>query len=318
MEIRHTPVLLEEVLSFAELNKGGVALDATTGEGGHSEGLLHRFPLSRLVCFDADEVIQQKARLRLESYAERVRFVHTWFDEGLPLAEQWWQEKPKFILMDLGISIFHYVESGRGFSFQSDEPLDMRLSTAEPVSAADIVNSWNEKELADLFWKFGEETLSRRIAKAILNTRTKERIESAKQLADIIWEAVPPPVRHGRLHPATKSFQALRIVVNHELERLESALGKAFQVLAKGGRLAVISFHSLEDRIVKTAFRDWAKVCVCPPEQPRCTCSRLALAKDLTRKPVVATEQESLANPPSRSAKLRVIEKLRESREEEL
>ena len=318
MEILHTPVLLEEVLSFAELNKGGVALDATTGEGGHSEGLLRRFPLSRLVCFDADEVIQQKARLRLESYAERVRFVHTWFDEGLPLAEQWWQEKPKFILMDLGISIFHYVESGRGFSFQSDEPLDMRLSTAEPVSAADIVNSWNEKELADLFWKFGEETLSRRIAKAILNTRTKERIESAKQLADIIWEAVPPPVRHGRLHPATKSFQALRIVVNHELERLESALGKAFQVLAKGGRLAVISFHSLEDRIVKTAFRDWAKVCVCPPEQPRCTCSRLALAKDLTRKPVVATEQESLANPPSRSAKLRVIEKLRESREEEL
>ncbi len=318
MEILHTPVLLEEVLSFAELNKGGVALDATTGEGGHSEGLLRRFPLSRLVCFDADEVIQQKARLRLESYAERVRFVHTWFDEGLPLAEQWWQEKPKFILMDLGISIFHYVESGRGFSFQSDEPLDMRLSPAEPVSAADIVNSWKEKELADLFWKFGEETLSRRIAKAILNTRTKERIESAKQLADIIWEAVPPPVRHGRLHPATKSFQALRIVVNHELERLESALGKAFQVLAKGGRLAVISFHSLEDRIVKTAFRDWAKVCVCPPEQPRCTCSRLALAKDLTRKPVVATEQESLANPPSRSAKLRVIEKLRESREEEL
>ena len=318
MEIHHTPVLFEEVISVAGLQNGGVAVDATPGEGGHSEGLLRRFPRCRLVCFDADEGIQQKARQRLAEYSERIHFVHTWFDEGLPQATQWWQEKPVFILMDLGISIFHYVESGRGFSFQSDEPLDMRLSPADSISAAEVVNTWKEKELADLLWKFGEESLSRRIARAIVSTRLKERIESAKQLADIIWEAVPPAVRHGRLHPATKSFQALRIAVNHELERLESALGKAFHVLATGGRLAVISFHSLEDRIVKTAFREWAKECVCPPEQPKCTCSRLALVKDLTRKPIVATEQESLANPPSRSAKLRVIEKLRDTREEEL
>jgi 16S rRNA (cytosine1402-N4)-methyltransferase len=316
VEIRHVPVLLDAVLGNSALEAGGLAVDATTGEGGHSEALLTRFPGVRLICLDADTTIQAKARQRLQGFGTRVEFVNAWFDEWFEQRALEKAERPVFILMDLGISVFHYVESGRGFSFQVDESLDMRLSPSEEGSAADLVNDWSEKALADLIYGLGEETYSRRIARALVAARVQERIESTKQLADIIWEAVPPAVRHGRIHPATKTFQALRIAVNRELERLEKALGKAFEVLAPGGRLAVISFHSLEDRIVKTKFRELAKECVCPPQQPRCTCSRLALAKDRTRKPLVATEAESAANPPSRSAKLRVVEKLRDTREE--
>jgi len=290
-------------------------VDGTTGEGGHSELFLERFPGCRLVCLDADPAIQKKAMARLAPFGDRVRFVHGWFDEVF--AGWGTGERPQVILLDLGISVYHYEESGRGFSFRGDEPLDMRLDPSAGENAADAVNSWSEEELARVIWTYGEESLSRRIARKIVEARAGERIETAKQLADRIWEAVPPAVRHGRIHPATKTFQALRIAVNGELARLERVLEAGFRALAPGGRFCVITFHSLEDRLVKTFFRLQARDCICGPEVARCQCGGRSLAEDLTRHPKVAGDDEVELNPPSRSAKLRAVRKLRETRRDE-
>jgi 16S rRNA (cytosine1402-N4)-methyltransferase len=315
MEIRHRPVLLEEVLRVSDIQPEELVVDGTTGEGGHSEAFLQRSPECRLICLDADIGIQAKARERLAGFGGRVEFVHTWFDDWF--AQGGGGSRPNVILLDLGISVYHYEESGRGFSFRGNEPLDMRLDPAQGESAADLVNSLGEVELARILFEYGEETLSRRIARHLVQARQQERIETAKQLADKIWEAVPVSARYGRIHPATKSFQALRIAVNSELERLERVLGEAFRVLAPGGRLLVITFHSLEDRVVKSSFREQAKACVCGPEIARCRCGGRPLALDLTRKPLVAGDEEVAVNPPSRSAKLRAIKKLRVSRMDE-
>lgn len=316
MEIRHRPVMPEQVLALAAVEKDDLVVDGTTGEGGHSELFLQRYADCRLVCLDADAVIQAKAKQRLAPFGNRVRFVHGWFDELLASWTGEQGERPRVILLDLGISVFHYEESGRGFSFRGDEPLDMRLDESAGMSAADVVNGWSEAELARVIWEYGEEPLSRRIAKALAAARREERIESAKKLADTIWEAVPPAARHGRLHPATKTFQALRIAVNGELERLDRALAAGFKVLEPGGRFCVITFHSLEDRAVKNFFREQAKDCICGPEVARCQCGGKPLAKDLTRHPMVADDDEVKLNPPSRSAKLRAVRKLRERRDE--
>lgn len=314
MEIRHRPVMPEEVLALAAVQLGDWVVDGTTGEGGHSELFLERYPGCRLLCLDADTGIQAKAKVRLGRFGNRVEFVHGWFDEVIGSWDR--VERPQVILLDLGISVYHYEESGRGFSFRGDEPLDMRLDPSAGESAEDLVNDLGEEELARILWVYGEETLSRRIARRIVDARKEERISTAKRLADVIWEAVPPAVRHGRIHPATKSFQALRIAVNGELQRLERVLEAAFRVLAPGGRLCVITFHSLEDRIVKQVFRDKSKTCICGPEIPRCICGGKPLALDLTRHPLVAADDEVELNPPSRSAKLRGLKKLRERRDE--
>jgi len=304
----------EEVLALAAVQDGDLVVDGTTGEGGHSELFLQRYPGARLLCLDADPVIQLKAKERLGPFGDRVRFVHGWFDEVF--AGWGTEERPQVVLLDLGISVYHYEESGRGFSFRGDEPLDMRLDPSAGESAADAVNTWSEEELARVIWTYGEESLSRRIARKIVEARKGERIETAKQLADRIWEAVPPPARHGRIHPATKTFQALRIAVNGELDRLERVLEAGFRALAPGGRFCVITFHSLEDRAVKQFFRDKAKACICGPEVARCRCGGQPLAEDLTRHPLVAGDDEVDLNPPSRSAKLRGVRKLRERRDE--
>ncbi len=309
MEIRHRPVMPEEVMTLAAAD--GLVVDGTTGEGGHSELFLERFPGCRLMCLDADAEIQKKAKERLAVWGDRVRFVRGWFDE---VFADWQGERPRVVLLDLGISVYHFEESGRGFSFRGDEPLDMRLDGSAGESAAEAVNSWSEAELARVIWTYGEEPLSRRIARRLVEARQVERIETAKQLADRIWEAVPPAKRHGRIHPATKTFQALRIAVNGELDRLERVLGAAFRVLEPGGRFCVITFHSLEDRAVKTFFREVSKACICGPEIARCQCGGKPLAQDLTRHPVVPGDEEVELNPPSRSAKLRAIRKLRETR----
>ena len=315
MEIVHLPVMVEEVLRDLAPASGQPALlvDCTLGEGGHSARFLHDYP-ELLVCgVDADKVIQAKARERLGAYGDRMRFFNTWYDDffaNYPL------EKPADrILFDLGISVFHYVESGRGFSFSRDEPLDMRLAGNAGPGVAEWLAACTEPELATVLFEFGEERYSRRIARAILAER--ERLGhgafvalSSSGLARLIWDAVPADYRYGRLHPATRSFQALRIQVNGELERIQRALAGAFAHLAPGGRLGVISFHSLEDRIVKNYFRDLAKDCVCPPEQPRCTCGGVAQGRLLQRKAMMPTDAEAAINPPSRSAKWRVIEKV--------
>lgn len=310
MEIIHTSVLLQESLThLAPENPHSLMIDGTLGEGGHSEAFLEAFPDLRIIGIDADVRIQSRARERLSPYGERMCFYPGWSDnffKDYPTDEK----KPDIILLDLGISLFHYEKSGRGFSFRSDEPLDMRLDPLSGESAADIVNTMKETELADLIYQFGEERYSRRIAKVICEKRSASKFATAKALADCIYSAVPSDYRHGRIHPATKTFQALRIAVNEELTRLPRLLSLALDVLVPGGKFGVITFHSLEDRIVKNYFRTMSKACICPPEVPICKCGGRPKVDLLTRKSISPSEEEISLNPPSRSARLRIVRKI--------
>jgi 16S rRNA (cytosine1402-N4)-methyltransferase len=316
MEIIHTSVMKQEVLSYlAPDGPDGLLVDCTLGEGGHTEAFLERYAGLRAVGLDADRAIMDRARERLSRFGARVRFENRWFDEYFRAYPQD-LPRPDRILMDLGISSFHYESSGRGFSFQKDEPLDMRLSSGLETSAADIVNGSGESELADLIYEYGEERFSRRIARAVVERRKTGPIRTSAELADLVREAVPAQYRHGRIHPATKTFQALRIAVNGELDRLRSALSAAVGALAPGGLIGVITFHSLEDRIVKQFFRDKRKGCTCPPDAPICNCGGKPVLEAVTKKPVVPSEEETRTNPPSRSAKLRVSRKLRDEGEQ--
>ncbi len=310
MDISHKSVLRKEVLEFLSPSKeGGLLIDCTLGEGGHSESFLLSDKSLSVVGLDADEAIQRVAKRRLEVFGDRIRFYNIWFNtffRDYPLGD----ERPDSILFDLGISVFHYEKSGRGFSFNQDESLDMRLEPDLEISAADIINNYPEEELADLIYEFGEERYSRRISRAIIRARVKEKISTTMQLAGIIRSSVPPDYRYGRLHPGTRTFQALRIAVNGELVRLRTALNGALSVLKPGGRMGVISFHSLEDRIVKHFFREKNKACTCPSEWPVCKCDGRPTVRILTRKAVIPSMEEIGDNPPSRSAKFRVVEKL--------
>ena len=319
MEIVHTPVLLNECLDYLSpigesFEKNALMIDSTLGEGGHSFNFLSKFENLKIVGLDADKVIQAKARERLACFGERMNFFNGWFNDFYANYPSEY-EKPNLILFDLGISVFHYEKSDRGFSFRYDEKLDMRLNAESEKSAADLVNELSETELADMIYLYGEEKLSRRIAKAIVDARSGGKIESSKALAEIIWNCVPANYRYGQIHPATRTFQALRIAVNGELKRLPKALSDAFACLKPGGKMGVITFHSLEDRIVKNYFRNLGKQCVCPPEVAVCRCGGSECAEILTRKPVCPTEEEIKANSPSRSAKLRVIRKIKDATE---
>ena len=319
MEIVHTPVLLNECLDYLSpigesFEKNALMIDSTLGEGGHSFNFLSKFENLKIVGLDADKVIQAKARERLSCFGQRMNFFNGWFNDFYANYPSEY-EKPNLILFDLGISVFHYEKSDRGFSFRYDEKLDMRLNAESEKSAADLVNELSETELADMIYLYGEEKLSRRIAKAIVDARSGGKIESSKALAEIIWNCVPANYRYGQIHPATRTFQALRIAVNGELKRLPKALSDAFACLKPGGKMGVITFHSLEDRIVKNYFRNLGKQCVCPPEVAVCRCGGSECAEILTRKPVCPTEEEIKANSPSRSAKLRVIRKIKDATE---
>lgn len=312
VEVVHYSVMKNEVVSFLKPDKPGqILVDATTGEGGHSEWFLRRYPDINVVCLDADEAIMEIAKKRLECFGSQVRFYNKWFNaffRDYPSD----LERPDRILFDLGISTFHYEKAERGFSFRKDEDLDMRLEKHLEISAADIVNTYPQKELADIIYEYGEERYSRRIAEAVVRYRKNSRIRTTGEFAEIIWNAVPVSYRHGRIHPSTRTFQALRIAVNGELARLKEALEGALSVLNVGGRMGVISFHSLEDRIVKHFFRDMAKDCICPPETPICNCRGVKIVELITKKPVVPEAEEINDNLPSRSSKLRVIEKVNE------
>ena len=297
MTIDHIPVMKDEVLSFlSPVSDEPVMVDCTTGEGGHSEAFLQKFDRLSVIGLDRDEAIRKKALERLSVFGERFKSVLCWFDEWLKEAAS---QSADMILFDLGISVFHYVESERGFSFRKDEKLDMRLDASQRLSAETIVNEYPEGELADLIYKYSEERYSRRIARRICEERTKARIVSSSALAEIVSQAVPPAYRYGRIHPATRTFQALRIEVNRELDRISPALEEAVRVLKDGGRVAVITFHSLEDRIVKWFLKEQEKN---------------GKVRILTKHPVVASEEECKMNPPSRSAKLRVAQKVCEGK----
>lgn len=310
MEIIHTSVLLQETLDLlAPETPNSLMVDGTLGEGGHSEAFLAAFPDLRIIGIDADVRIQARARERLSPFGERICFYPGWSDvffSEYPAEEK----RPDRILLDLGISLFHYEKSGRGFSFRTDEPLDMRLDPNSGESAADIVNTMKEEPLADLIYQYGEEKYSRRIARSICETRKSSKFSTARALADCIYSAVPAEYRHGRIHPATKTFQALRIAVNEELSRLPRLLALALDVLAPGGKLGVITFHSLEDRIVKNYFRTMSKACICPPEVPICKCGGRPRVDLLTRKSISASDEEIARNAPSRSARLRGVRKI--------
>ncbi|MBQ7619596.1 MAG: 16S rRNA (cytosine(1402)-N(4))-methyltransferase RsmH [Treponema sp.] len=310
----HTPVLLAECLE--ELSPRGepyeenaFMIDSTLGEGGHSEAFLKMYPGLKICGLDADKAIQARARERLSVFGDRMSFYNGWFNDFYSNYPQD-LPRPNLILFDLGISIFHYELSGRGFSFRNDEPLDMRIDPSKGRSAADIVNDLNERDLADLIYLYGEEKLSRKIASAIVLARASARIESSAALAQIISDAVGSRYAREKIHPATRTFQALRIAVNDELGHLPKALFDAFNDLAVGGKMGVITFHSLEDRIVKNFFRNLGKECVCPPNAPKCVCGGRPCAELLTRKPLGPSDEEIKVNSPSRSAKLRVVRKI--------
>jgi 16S rRNA (cytosine1402-N4)-methyltransferase len=295
-KVYHIPVMLEEVLGlFSGIKSDALVLDCTVGAGGHALAILSKFPNCRYIGLDADPSAIERTSTRLEPYSERVELVQGFFDEvlsGFEKNEKDERPRPDFILFDLGLSMHQFADSGRGFSFANNDSLDMRISASLAVSAADIVNSLRENELADIIYNFGDEKYSRRIARAIIEARRIAPIRSASRLSEIISGAVPAEYRHGRIHPATRTFQALRIEVNSELEREGKALRIASRLLAPNGVLAVISFHSLEDRIAKTVFRE--------------LCQTLGYEK-LLHKPAVPSEAEIEANPASRSAKLRAV-----------
>ena len=319
MEIVHKPVLLKECLHYLSpigepYENRAVMIDSTLGEGGHTYNFLSKYPNLSVIGLDADKYIQARAKERLSIFGDRIHFYNGWFNDFYDNYPDEY-EKPDLILFDLGISVYHYEKSSRGFSFRYDEQLDMRLNENSEKSAADLVNDLPEDKLADLIYLYGEEKLSRKIAAAIVKARAGGRIESSKALAQIIWDAVPANYRYGQIHPATRTFQALRIAVNSELKRLPGALHSAFNDLKVGGKMGVITFHSLEDRIVKNYFRNLGKKCVCPPEVAICRCGGKECAEILTRKPVCPSEEEIKDNSPSRSAKLRVVRKLKDATE---
>jgi len=297
---------------------GGTYIDGTVGAGGHSLAILQSAEGVRLLGLDVDPVALDIAGEQLHSYIEqgRARLVRSNFAGLDTIAEEEGFSPAGGVLLDLGVSSMQLDTPERGFSFRSEGPLDMRLDPGEPVTAADLVNSLGEEELANLIFKYGEEPASRRIARRIVQVRERQPITTTAHLADIVYGALGGRVagrtRHA-IHPATKTFQALRIAVNHELDALEEGLQAAVRVLKPGGWLAVISFHSLEDRVVKLFIRQEQKGCICPPDYPVCVCGRKPTLKAINTKPIVATAEEARSNPRSRSAKLRVAERLEDN-----
>ena len=301
----HIPVLLDEVLEGLSPLPGQRLIDGTLGAGGHTEAILKVIaPHGQVLALDADPSALEIARRRLAAYGDRVRFVHANFAQLAAVARDLDFVPVHGVLLDLGLSSMQLDAVERGFSFQSAGPLDMRYDPNGPTTAADLVNNLAQDELADLIYRFGEERRSRAIARAIVAARP---LHTTHQLAEVVARAVGGR-RGDRLHPATRTFQALRIAVNDELDVLRAALPAATSILAPGGRLAVISFHSLEDRIVKEFFRRESRDCICPPEQPVCTCGHRATLHIITPKPITVTSTEAALNPRARSAKLRVAE----------
>ncbi len=302
----HRPVLLDETIDSLHIVPNGIYVDGTAGGGGHSFAIASRLQSGRLIALDQDPDAIAQASRRLQGLPAVV--VHRNFRYMRDVLNEQCIDRVDGVLMDIGVSSHQLDEGERGFSFHVDAPLDMRMSQ-EGVSAADLVAELSEQELADIFFRFGEEKFSRPIARAIVTARQAAPILTTLELAEIIKNAVPAKVRREG-HPARKVFQALRIAVNAELDCLSEALDAAFDSLKVGGRLAVITFHSLEDRMVKQRFAAFCKGCECPPEFPVCVCGRTPAGQLITKKPVEASAEELAENPRSRSAKLRCIEKL--------
>ncbi|NLT57696.1 MAG: 16S rRNA (cytosine(1402)-N(4))-methyltransferase RsmH [Clostridiales bacterium] len=309
-ELVHRPVLLDEVLEGLAVRPGGCYVDGTTGGGSHSLEIARRLAGGRLICIDKDDYALTRAAETLQEVADRVTFVRDDFKHIADILDRLSIPAIDGMLLDLGVSSFQLDDAARGFSYQKDAALDMRMDRSCGMTAAELVNGLDERALADLIFRYGEERYARRIAAAIVSARQRQPIETTLQLAGLVAGAMPAAARREAQHPAKRTFQALRIATNDELGILEGSLRAAVERLTPGGRMAVITFHSLEDRIVKSTFADLAAGCTCPRDFPVCVCGRVPAVRLVNRKPITPGEGELAANPRSRSAKLRVAEKL--------
>ena len=310
MEFSHKSVLLDECIEGLNIRPDGIYLDGTLGGAGHSSEIVKRLTTGRLIGVDRDEVALKAAGERLAPYADRVTLVHSNFSEIASVLDDLGLDQIDGMLFDLGVSSPQLDDAERGFSYMADAPLDMRMNRQDSLSAWDVVNTWDRSELKRILYEYGEERYAPQIAAAIERRRNEKPIETTLELADVIRSAMPPQALREKQHPAKRSFQAIRIAVNDELASVSRMLEAAIPRLRKGGRLAVITFHSLEDRIVKSAMQQAAKGCTCPPEFPICVCGKKPQVKLVTRKPIISGAKELDENPRARSAKLRVAEKL--------
>ena len=309
-EFFHISVLLQECLDGLNIKPDGIYIDGTLGGAGHSSQIAKRLTTGRLIGIDRDPVALKAAGERLSPYGDRVTLVHSNFCRMAEVVKELGLPGVDGILLDLGVSSPQLDEVSRGFSYMADAPLDMRMNGKDALTAREVVNTWPQEELRRILWNYGEERYAPQIAAAICRRREESPIETTLELVDVIRSAMPASALREKQHPAKRTFQAIRIAVNDELGSVEKAMEAAIPLLNPGGRLAVITFHSLEDRIVKLSMAEAAKGCTCPPQFPVCVCGKKPIVKLISRKPIVATPEELEANPRSRSAKLRVCEKL--------
>ena len=310
MELTHNPVLLDECIEGLNIRPGGIYLDGTLGRAGHSREIAARLDTGRLICVDRDQAALDAAGDRLSRWMDRVTLVHGNFADLDGILDKLGLKAVDGMLFDLGVSSPQLDDASRGFSYMADAPLDMRMDKRDTLTARTVVNGWPQEELRRIFYQYGEERYAPAIAAAIVRVRDQRPIETTLELVEVIKSAMPGQALREKQHPAKRTFQAIRIAVNDELSAVDRMVNAAVPRLNPGGRLCVISFHSLEDRIVKNALAAFAKGCTCPPDFPVCVCGKRPQVKLVTRKPIVSGPGELAENPRARSAKLRVAEKI--------
>lgn len=310
MDFEHTPVLLKEIIKNLNIKEDGIYVDGTLGGAGHSSEIAKRLTRGKLIGIDQDLNALKKSEQVLAPYSKNVILVHDNYENIDKVLMDLGIPKVDGILLDIGVSSHQLDEESRGFSYNKDAPLDMRMDRTTGISAWDVVNNYSERELEQIIFDYGEDRWAKRIAEFIVLERSEKPIDTTFELVTAIKKAIPKAVRMEGHHPAKKTFQAIRIEVNRELEVLKNSIEKMVGLLNPGGRLLIITFHSLEDRIVKEHFRELYKDCICPPELPQCVCEKKREIKIITRKPIIPTEKEISENPRSRSSKLRIAEKI--------
>ena len=310
-EFTHRPVLLDECIEALAIRPDGVYLDGTLGRAGHSREIVKRLTTGRLICVDRDQAALDAAEARLADWMDKVTLVHSNFDRVADILDELGLRGADGMLFDLGVSSPQLDDASRGFSYMADAPLDMRMDRSEGLTAADVVNTWPQEELRRILQQYGEERYAPSIAAAIVRRRQERPIATTGELVEVIKSGMPAKALKEKQHPAKRSFQAIRIAVNDELSSVDRMIQAAVPRLNQGGRLAVITFHSLEDRIVKTGLAAFAKGCTCPPDFPVCVCGKTPDVKLISRKPILPTAEEIAENPRARSAKLRAAEKLK-------
>ncbi len=309
MEFSHVSILLKECMDGLDIKPDGIYVDGTLGGGGHTFKLIQFIDGGKVIGIDQDQDALEAASKRLSIFGDKFIPVHNNFSNLLEVLETLGIKKIDGFLLDLGVSSYQLDEAERGFSYMNDGQLDMRMNQEDEFSAYDVVNTYSEDELTRIIREYGEENWANRIAKFIVEARSEKPLETTFELVDIIKNAIPASARKDGPHPAKRTFQAIRIEVNNELKIIEKTIEDAVSVMNKGGRVAIITFHSLEDRIVKNTFKKLAQGCICPPEFPVCICNNKPKVKIISRKPILPSEREVIDNPRARSAKLRIAEK---------